>query len=862
MKVSRFPSSNPLERRVRSAGWPIPLPLHLLPMFLVLLALAQLLASRTALAIDPEDVKEYGEVFMISAQAPDRERVELTWEIAKDYYLYNNRFLAFSTNTPGITLGQPRLPKGKISFDELLGEEVEKYTGKVTVEIPLQQVMAGLSGFQLRVRSQGCLENMLCYPPTEQVVLVGLPGGDPNAVDPLLDKAAAVESVKQDVLADPEGAQPAMDAAPVAAHRGLDELNAALKVTPGTPAEPSLAAPDSAVAPAQDALEAEQAFVYEAIGLSPETALVRFTAQPGYYLYRNHFTFQVVDGEGFEIREVELPAGVIKDDPEFGPVPVIYGQVEIPVRFTRPAGPVLTISLQANFQGCRDGDICYPPQSRVVSFEMPAALQAYGNPQIPPASAEIPARSVEAAVNPAGVTGSESNAAAPANPATRSTAQAAPVSEQDRLASLLTANPSRALFAFFIAGILLAFTPCVFPMVPILSGIIAGQGDALTPLKAFWLSLVYVLAMAVTYTVAGVLAGLFGQNLQAVFQNPWIISAFVLVFVALALSMFGFFELQLPGRLQTRLSEMSGRQQGGSLLGVAVMGFLSALIVGPCVAPPLMAALIVIGASGDAWLGGSALFALSLGMGLPLIAFGVSAGKLVPRAGAWMVVVKNVFGVGLLALAIWMLERILPGGIIMLLWGVLAIACGIYLGAFDALSAPVSGWKRLWKSFGLVLVLMGAVEIIGAAAGGDYWLRPLESFRRGEAVAENQAQSSFGRIKSLAELRSGVAAAQASGKVTLLDFYADWCVECIRMERNTFHEPEVQALLAAMQPLQADVTANDETDQQLMREFGIIGPPAILFFDRAGQEMKAWRLVGYFPPEEFAAHLESVLAAQ
>jgi len=736
-----------------------------------------------------------------------------------------------------------------VSFDELLGEEVEKYTGKVTVVIPLQHVMAGLSGFQLRVKSQGCLENVLCYPPTEQVVLVGLPGGDPNAVDPLLESGAAVESAASEVLADPAAAAPAMDAAPVTGHRGLDELNAALRNPPTTTADSA----EADLAPAQDALEAEQAFVYEAIGLSPETALVRFTAQEGYYLYRNHFTFRVVEGEGFEIREVELPAGVIKDDPEFGPVPVIFGQVEIPVRFTRPAGPVLNISLQANFQGCRDGDICYPPQSRVVSFEMPAAQQAYGNPLAKPDANEAlaPARTEPL---PA------ATAVLPEN--RKSPASAAPVSEQDRLARLLTDNPSRALFAFFIAGILLAFTPCVFPMVPILSGIIAGQGAALTPLKAFWMSLVYVLAMALTYTVAGVLAGLFGQNLQAVFQNPWIIGGFVLVFIALALSMFGFFELQLPGRLQTRLSEVSGKQQGGSLVGVAVMGFLSALIVGPCVAPPLMAALIVIGASGDAWLGGSALFALSLGMGLPLIAFGVSAGKLVPRAGAWMVVVKNVFGVGLLALAIWMLERILPGAIIMLLWGVLAIACGIYLGAFDALVAPVSGWKRLWKSFGLVLVLLGAVEIIGAAAGGDYWLRPLESFRGGKATAVSQQQSAFGRIKSLDDLRAGVAAAQASGKVTMLDFYADWCVECIRMERNTFHEPEVQALLAAMQPLQADVTANDEIDQQLMREFGIIGPPAILFFDRAGQEMKAWRLVGYFPPQEFAGHLESVLAAQ
>lgn len=800
-------------------------PLHRFLVSLTLLLLGLLTCARAA-AIAPEDVREYGDVFVISAMAPDRQQVELSWDIAPDYYLYNNRFLSFTTTTPGVTLGQARLPKGKISFDDLLGEEVEKFTGKMTVQIPLEQVKAGLNGFQLRVRSQGCLEDVLCYPPTEQVVLVGLPVSGTNDLNGLQE---------------PADATPLLDAVPATPHSALNELNAAIH----GPGDLNLVT-DSDKSPA---LEADQAFVYEAIGLSAETALVRFTAQPGYYLYRDQFRFQLLESDGFEIRQVELPDGVIKDDPEFGLVPVIYGQVEIPVHFNRPAGPAQTITLKADFQGCRDGDICYPPQSRPVRFEMPPAQQAFVGPRVPQTAAAA--------------TVAESLSGATSNASNRITAATVPpVSEQDRLARLLTGNPTRALIAFFIAGILLAFTPCVFPMVPILSGIIAGQGEQLTSLKAFWLSLVYVLAMAVTYTVAGVLAGLFGQNLQAVFQNPWIISAFVMIFIALALSMFGFFELQLPGRLQTQLAEVSGKQQGGSLLGVAVMGFLSALIVGPCVAPPLMAALIVIGASGDAWLGGSALFALSLGMGLPLIAFGVSAGKLVPRAGAWMNVVKSVFGVGLLAIAIWMLERILPGGIIMLLWGILAIACGIYLGAFEAIAAGASGWKRLWKSLGLVLFLLGALEIIGAAAGGDYWMRPLEALKGGRQVAAQGEQVTFNRIKSLPDLQTAVQQASASGKASILDFYADWCVECIRMERNTFHERQVQSLLGRFQPLQADVTANDKTDQTLMREFGIIGPPAILFFDRNGNEMKQWRLVGYFPPAEFAAHLEAVLAAQ
>ena len=433
------------------------------------------------------------------------------------------------------------------------------------------------------------------------------------------------------------------------------------------------------------------------------------------------------------------------------------------------------------------------------------------------------------------------------------------MSDQDRLAQLLTLHPVKAMLAFFIAGLLLAFTPCVLPMVPILSGIIIGQGEQLTAWRAFWLSLVYVLAMAVTYTVAGVLAGLFGQNLQAVFQNPWIISGFVVVFILLALSMFGFYELQLPGRFQTRLTEASNRQKGGQLWGVAVMGFLSALIVGPCVAPPLMAALIVIGSSGDAVLGGSALFAMSMGMGLPLLLFGVSAGKLVPRAGAWMDAVKAVFGVAMLGLSIWMLERILPGGLIMLLWGALAIACGVYLGALERLESGASGWRRLWKSLGVLLLVLGILEVIGAAAGGDYWLKPLHSLRSGPPVVSESEHVRFEPIKSLDELGQEL---DNAGSGAMLDFYADWCVECKRMERNTFPDPRVESLMEQMRLLQADVTANDAIDQELMKEFGVIGPPAILFFDRDGNEMPRYRLVGYFEPEEFAQHLQRVLEAR
>ncbi len=619
-----------------------------------------LLAIPQAQAIEFDEVRNFEDVFVISAAAPARDRLEVHWEIADGYYLYNNKFLRFTSATDGVVAGEPRVPPGEMSFDDLLGEDVEKYHGELTVVLPLDSVAPGVQAVQLKVRSQGCLENVLCYPPTEQLLVVSLP----------VEHATATS-------------QPGLAADLLSGLGGNDPLMA----MDGEPA-----------------LGPEQAFVYESIGLNADTALVRFTAQPGYYLYRDKLAFRVAGDSGFVIREVELPPGVVKDDPEFGPVEVYFGQIEVPVRFNRPAGAAVDIELEADFQGCRDGDICYPPMSRSAVFQMPAAQEAIGQKL--------------STAPPAGSQGA---------------AGAAPLSEQDQLATLLTGSPVRALLAFFLAGLLLAFTPCVFPMVPILSGIIVGQGSRLTTLRAFWLSLVYVLAMAVTYTVAGVLAGLFGQNLQAVFQNPWIISAFVLIFVLLALSMFGFYELQLPGRLQTRLAEASNQQQGGQLWGVAVMGFLSALIVGPCVAPPLMAALIVIGSSGDAFLGGAALFSLSMGMGLPLLIFGVSAGKLVPRAGAWMNAVKAVFGVGLLAIAIWMLERVVSGTLIMLLWGTLAIACGIYLGAFERIETGSSGWKRLWKSLGVVLLVLGILELVGAAAGGDYWLRPLAGLKAGVA---------------------------------------------------------------------------------------------------------------------------------
>jgi thiol:disulfide interchange protein DsbD len=411
---------------------------------------------------------------------------------------------------------------------------------------------------------------------------------------------------------------------------------------------------------------------------------------------------------------------------------------------------------------------------------------------------------------------------------------------------------------FFLIGLGLAFTPCVFPMIPILSGIITGQGSSITTRKAFTLSLAYVLAMALTYTAAGVFAALAGENLQAMLQNPVALTVFALVFVALALSMFGFYDLQLPSSLQSKLTEISNRQKGGSVAGAAVMGLLSALIVGPCVAPPLAGALIYIGQTGDAVLGGLALFAMSMGMGAPLIAIGTSAGKLLPRAGAWMDTVKAVFGVTMLGVAIYLLERVISPVASMFLWGALLIVSAIYMGALSQLPEGASGWRKLWKGLGVVLLVYGALFLVGVAADGKNTLQPLRGLAVGGGSAA-EAKVPFRPVKTIADLDRELASAKAAGKPVMLDFYADWCVYCIQMERDTFPDPVVQQAFDQMILLKADVTANDEADKALQRHIGIPAPPAMIFWDDEGNELRHLRLLGFKGPEDFAAHLNEVL---
>ena len=573
-------------------------------------------------------------------------------------------------------------------------------------------------------------------------------------------------------------------------------------------------------------LPGDQAFRFSAQVKDAQTVHVDWLIAPGYYLYRDRFKFALLEGAGVEMVTPEIAHGEVKQE-EDGPVEVFHDAIGFDIALKRTTSGPVSIQLQAKFQGCAEKGLCYPPMAQVVTLDLPAA-------------------------------------GTPANPAVAKPVQAAqpvPLAEQDRIAASLK-NDSIWLVAasFFGFGLLMAFSPCIFPMIPILSGIIVGHGHKITTFRAFLLSLSYVLAGALAYSVFGVLAGLFGSNLQVAFQNPWVIGSFSGVFVLLALSMFGFYELQLPSFIQSKLAEISHHQQGGTLTGAAVMGALSALIVGPCMAAPLAGALIYIGQTGDAVLGGLALFALGLGMGAPLLVIGLSAGSLLPRAGVWMNAVKAVFGVGMLAVAVWLLDRILPPSVILFLWALLLIIPAIYLHALDALPPEASGWRKLWKGVGVAMLAYGVLMLIGVANGSGDPLRPMRrTVKEAECGEPKAVATRFAKIATVADLEASLQAAKADGRWVMLDYYADWCVSCKEMERETFADPRVQREFAKMLLLQADVTDNSAEDSALLKRYGLYGPPATLFFGPDGVERKDYRVVGFKGPDEFLDHLRQAM---
>jgi thiol:disulfide interchange protein DsbD len=580
-------------------------------------------------------------------------------------------------------------------------------------------------------------------------------------------------------------------------------------------------------------LPPDEAFRLDVLVRDADHIAASWVIAEGYYLYRDKFEFALEPVEGVTLLPVQMPEGELKQDEFFGEIQVYHEVVDVELGLRREAGPAIPVTLVVKYQGCAEAGVCYQPMSKRIELMLPPA------------------------------DGSSAAAAGPADAGPADKAVTTPLSEQDAIARRLAdGNLIATLLAFFGFGLLLSLTPCVFPMIPILSSIIVGQGSSITVRKSFILSLVYVLAMAATYTLAGVVAGLFGQNLQAAFQNTWVLTGFAAVFVLLSFSMFGFYELQMPSFIQHRLSSVSNRQRSGSLVGVAIMGFLSALIVGPCVAAPLAGALIYIGQTGDAVLGGMALFTLSMGMGTPLIAIGIGAGKVLPKAGVWMDRVKAVFGVLMLAVAIWLLERVLPPSLTLALWAALLIVSAVYLQAMDNLPVAATGWTRLWKGIGLVSLVYGALLLVGAASGGSDPLRPLAGVvaagGSGQAIAVQPHEVSFKQIHSLADLQRELDAASRAGKPVMVDFYADWCISCKEMEKYTFGDARVQQALEGFVLLQADVTKNNADDKALLKRFGLFGPPGILFFDANGKERPELSVVGFKKPDEFLQTIKRV----
>ncbi len=773
---------------------------------LIKLLSAGILLLLAASAWGAEEFLKPDEAFRVSA-TPGEDHVRVSWDIADGYYLYRTKF-RFQTETPGAKLGNPVYPEAETRNDQFFGE-VEVYRGQTAIDIPIRAADGGT--LTLQAQSQGCADAGLCYPPHRQTLLVAVEpvgGATPPAVDPgPISPVAAASN-------------------PVAQLGGLAN-------------EVGLGGFDD------DILPAEEAFRFSTTVDRGDSVQVRWDIAEGTYLYADKIKLEIL-GDGIALGDLGLPKPKVKHDTvtpdgDIGDVEVYIGAIDLTVPLLRTSTEATSAKLIASYQGCADRGICYPPQKTTLDIALP---------EIPPtllaSTDETPPSSGSPATSAAPVAAAESSAE--------------PVAEQDQIAAMLTGSGTWVIIGtFFLIGLGLSFTPCVFPMIPILSGIITGHGTSITPAKGFVLSLVFVLAMAATYTVAGVVAAMSGANLQAMLQNPWALSIFAAVFVLLAFSMFGFYDLQLPSSWQTKLSNISNRQKGGSLAGVAIMGLLSALIVGPCVAPPLAGALIYIGQTGDAVLGGSALFAMSMGMGVPLIALGTSAGKLLPRAGAWMDSVKAVFGVVMLGVAIYLLERILPEAISMLLWGMLLIVSGIYMGAFLHMAHDASGWRKLWKGLGTAMTVYGALMLVGAASGSRDTMQPLRGIAFAGGGAAQASHLAFQPIKTVNDLDQAIASANEAGKTVMLDFYADWCVYCKQMELNTFPSPDVHQALANTVTLQADVTDNDELDKELLTSLGIPAPPAILFWNAQGEERRNYRLLGYMGPDDFAAHVQSAL---
>lgn len=563
----------------------------------------------------------------------------------------------------------------------------------------------------------------------------------------------------------------------------------------------------------EELLPPEKAFPLSVEQVAEDVLAVRWETPSGYYLYRDRLSFSM---DGNEIRGYELPGGEKTDDPTFGMMEVYYDRLEVYLQLAEPAAGDQV--LHVGFQGCSDLGVCYPPMNTSVELASGTASTGFAG-------------------------GGAGGGGPPASSA--GFAGLAGLGDLDGL--LAGSNVPLILTGFLLAGVLLAFTACMYPLIPILSGLIAGDSRRST-WRAFWLSMVFVQATAVTYALAGAIAGLTGSAIQADLQSPWVLGAFAAVFVALALAMFGLYNLQMPTAIQTRLDTLSRNQRGGTFIGAGFMGVLSALIVGACSGPALIAALVFISNTGDAALGGAALYVMALGMGLPLLLIGTAAGRWLPRSGPWMVRAKQAFGFLFLAVAIWMVDRFLPGPTVLVLWATLLAGLAVWFGLLDRAAHPAGAWLRLRQLASLAVAGWALVLLAGAAAGGSSFLQPLAPLaQQGEARPAVEWQA----VRSVDELEQALATAAAQGRPALVDVYADWCVYCVQLDEQTFSDAAVVQALHDTATLKVDVTRMSAEDRALLSRLDVFLPPAVIFYDAHGEERREQRLVGFIGPEEF-----------
>lgn len=742
------------------------------------------------------ELLEADKAFALSTRVIDAYTVEAHWQIADGYYMYKDRF-KFEVLDDAVALGAPVLPAGKKKQDPYFGT-LETYSKQVTVRLPITRRQQDWQQASLRITAQGCNEPAgVCYPPIIKQTSLALP--------------AVV------------GANTNVTSTPLATAQALRDFV-------GNPAAQ------------QEFLPADQAFVLTVERSSDNQLLARFTIADGYYLYRDKTRFALTPASDGRVSDIqlgvyELPAGEPKVDEYFGETAVYYHGLEVALPLIGRSGNAAALQLGASYQGCAEKGICYEPIAKRFDVRIgPSGILA------------VVAGDAVPAATSAFATGS---AAAPAGGTVAADAGAW----------------FWVILGAFGAGLLLTFTPCVLPMIPILSSIVVGQGTDATRWRAGLLSIVYVLGTAVTYALIGAVAGATGDQLQAYFQNVWAIGLLAAVLGAMALSMFGLYQLQVPSFLQSRLHQRLEGVGGGSVAGVFVLGAVSALIVGACVSPLLISALGVAIASQDAVLGGVIMFSMAWGMGVVLVAVAAGAGFLLPKAGQWMERIRHVFGVLLLAVAVYLLGLI-PQVPVLLLWGALFIVVSVYLGATQSLPGGSSGWRYLWKGLGTFLLIWGVLALIGGLTGSRDVLRPLpvslSPANLQPVMLDTESADApgrlFERINNLAVLEQRLSAARAAGRPVLIDYYADWCADCLRMERTTFSDPGVRrALSKGFVLLQLDVTdAFSPETRALKQRFGVYGPPATLIVSADGQEQRELRFYGYRSAGELLELLRQV----